>query len=126
VVGEEQVITLMDKSLGASSSSDIIPLKLTKDCVPDKRSKAYPMEIMKGICGYADKKCEELIVRIMNGDIDCMPVTYDSNPLPCKYCDFASVCRIYSRVDGYKSMCYDKTDTEEILDKIKENSKPEN
>ena len=126
VVGEEQVITLMDKSLGASSSSDIIPLKLTKDCVPDKRSKAYPMEIMKEICGYADKKCEELIVRIMNGDIDCMPVTYDSNPLPCKYCDFASVCRIYSRIDGYKSMCYDKTDTEEILEKIKENSKPEN
>ena len=33
---------------------------------------------------------------------------------------------VYSRIDGYKSVCYDKTDTEEILDKIRENSKPEN
>ena len=62
--------------------------------------------------GYAEKKMDELTSAIMDGCIDVHPSYMKGTDAPCKWCDYASVCHIASRIPGYdKSEYSDDPDT---------------
>lgn len=112
VNSDPDIAKLMDGSLDAGIRSDVIPLAYTKNNTPDRYSKAYSTEELKLMLGYAEKKMDELTSAIMDGCIDVHPSYMKGTDAPCKWCDYASVCHIASRIPGYdKSEYSDDPDT---------------
>lgn len=124
---DEKVLALMDKDLRAGEPSAVIPVRFNKkDNRPDARSKACSAEDLDTIIKYAVYKSDDLVRRILSGDISAMPCTRERSDLPCKYCDYRSVCRIDSGIDGYESVRYKNASKEDLLDAMSEELSKDN
>lgn len=119
VSDDEKVLLLMDKNLVPKEGSKVIPVKLNKDGVPDRYSHVYPPDVMELIYKYAFHKSDELVLKMMDGEIGCKPVGMDKKKLPCIFCDYAPVCKIYSGIDGYKYECCEKMTDEDLIREMK-------
>ncbi len=119
IAADEDVYARMDRNLAPGIESHVVPVKLTMDGVPDGRtSKTYDPEIFDVILKYAGHKSDELIGRLLEGDIDCAPATYAGAGDPCRFCDYSASCRIKSGLDGYKITRYDKESDEALLERM--------
>lgn len=68
------------------------PVEKKKDGLYKSESKLISKESFKLLEDFAQKKVEEFGNSLLIGKIDAIPVGEDKDKLPCRYCDFTSVC----------------------------------
>lgn len=123
VNSDPDIARLMDRTLAAGTGSDVIPLAYKKDNTPQSYSKAYTTEELELMLKYAETKMDELTSRIMDGCIEVHPAYMKGSSSPCKWCDYASVCHIRSRIPGYMESEYDD-DPADIPDAMRRSVSP--
>lgn len=91
VLADINVIKAMDKTLENSSSSNIIPVSLTKDGEISSRSNTLSSEEFKNLQKTVKKVIKDLSTEIMKGNIDIKPYSYDKKT-GCDYCEYKTIC----------------------------------
>lgn len=107
-------LALMEKD----GAGKIIPLKLNKDGILSQRSEdsAITADEFSLVFRYLEKMLRRIGADIFGGIIDPMPL-YDDNAAACKFCDFASACRVASTVSPVVAEKHSKAETIEIMKK---------
>ncbi len=88
IVDNMQLITAMD----SEHSSKFIPVKFNKDGSIDKRCEVYSEEALLGLEKYAKQKVCDFGKGLISGEISAIPLGKNEDSLPCRYCDYKSVC----------------------------------
>jgi len=103
VLADIQVIRAMDKTLENSSSSNIIPVGLTKTGEISSRSSTLTSDEFKTLQKTVKKVIKELSSEIMRGNIDIKPYNYQKKT-GCDYCAYKTICNFNTNL---KSNEYD-------------------
>jgi len=122
VVNSDRVnIGLIDHALAGSGSanSDIIPVSITSKDELSSKSNVLSSDDFEVVVNFADKKLEDIVKKIYSGDVSAIPCNMEGGYSPCKYCDYKSICKIDSGINGYEEKTYPKEDKDTILEKMK-------
>lgn len=97
VLGDNQVIQLMDQSLeiGTSSKSDIIPASFKKDGTLAAASKIASHEEFSLLQNHVRHLYEDAGNKMVAGDVGIAPYKLKEQT-PCTFCSFTSVCQFDS------------------------------
>lgn len=103
-------ISLLDEN--ACGDASVLPISFNKDGSPSSKSakKALSAEEMQNLLDYVESMVKNIGIRINSGDIKVSPMRTKTNDA-CKYCDYKSICRFDSKIQGYK-----KRDGKEITE----------
>ena len=92
VNSDENVYKLMDKDF--DTSSDIIPISVTKSGELSKRSSAVSTEDFDTISQYVNKKIESIGRDILSGSIKAEPHSAAGVDMgTCSYCPYGDICK---------------------------------
>nr|MBQ8252569.1 exodeoxyribonuclease V subunit gamma [Lachnospiraceae bacterium] len=96
----EQVINRIDS--GLSGHSDVIRIARNKDGSLARTSQTVSEETFELVLKYADRKMEQLMEQIAQGEIavDPMHLQKDKND-SCTYCGYRGICRLDPRIPGF-------------------------
>jgi ATP-dependent helicase/nuclease subunit B len=100
ILGDTNVIQLMDQSLevGASSKSHIIPASLKKDGTVSATSKIASRDEFSLLQKHVRHIYENAGNKMVNGDVGIAPYKLKDRT-PCKYCSFKTVCQFDSSLE---------------------------
>ncbi|MFJ8257358.1 helicase-exonuclease AddAB subunit AddB [Peribacillus asahii] len=100
ILGDTNVIQLMDQSLevGASSKSHIIPASLKKDGTVSAASKIASRDEFSLLQKHVRHIYENAGNKMVNGDVGIAPYKLKDRT-PCKYCSFKTVCQFDSSLE---------------------------
>lgn len=100
ILGDTNVIQLMDQSLeaGASSKSHIIPASLKKDGTVSATSKIASRDEFSLLQKHVRHIYENAGNKMVNGDVGISPYKLKDRT-PCKYCSFKTVCQFDSSLE---------------------------
>ncbi len=100
VLADVNVIKMMDTSLGASNSSDIIPVSITKDGqISNSKSSVLNNEEFEQLQKSVNDTIKELSNEILSGKIDIKPYSYKQQDA-CQYCLYKSICMFNPNLKG--------------------------
>lgn len=117
----EKVIHLdREMAMDGSRKSDVYPIAYTAKNDIAKASSVYSDEQITTILDYADKKLEDMAFQIIDGEMSVAPKAMNIKSVPCKYCDYRSICRIDSGIPGYEATILKSGEPEEILQRMKD------
>ena len=118
ILADVKVIKLHDKNL-EKGSSNLVPAYIDKDGnISEKRTSGVTKEQFADLQNYMYKIIKQISKEILEGNIDLKPY-YKDKKIPCKYCDYKSICHF--NMGGCENHYHyiDKKSKEEILEKIK-------
>lgn len=87
VLDERQVLEAMEKNV----SGVYIPVKLTKDGVPDRYSSCISASGMEKLREYTYGKLRSMGEALLSGDVSALPLANGGSD-PCSYCGYADIC----------------------------------
>ncbi len=87
VLGENSVINAMDKN----GKGVYIPVKMSSDGVPDKRSSCITSEGMKLLKEYTYRTLTDMAGSLLSGDAEAVPMMIGKSD-PCSYCSYINIC----------------------------------
>lgn len=88
IIDNVELITAMD----SEQSSRFVPIKFNKDGSIDKRCEVYSEETLISLERYAKQKVYEFGKGLVSGSISAVPLGRGERDLPCRYCEYKSVC----------------------------------
>lgn len=118
VRAEEDVVTLMDSSLGAGSTSSVIPVGYTKNGGLTSYSHVASAEDFSTLSRFVNHKIKELGSEILSGDASVSPYKTEKKEA-CGFCPYHGVCGFDERVKGYEFRKIKKEAQEEVIEKMK-------
>ena len=87
VLDEQNVLEAMEKDVRGV----YIPVKLTKDGIPDKYSSCISASGMKQLREFTYNKLIGMGEALLSGDVSALPLSNGGNN-PCAYCGYADIC----------------------------------
>ena len=92
VLANVDVVKMMDNSLAAGATSDIIPVGFNKDGSYSKQSKVLNEEEFEEMQNKVQEIIKDISREILDGKIDIKPYSYKQNT-GCKFCEYKAICR---------------------------------
>lgn len=121
VLADVNIIKTMDKTLENSSTSDIIPVSLTKDGdIMSSRSSTLTKDEFKNLQKTVKKTIKEIGKQILEGRIDIKPYNYEKKT-GCDFCKYKTICNFNTNIKGNEYDYIDKYTKDYILEQIAEN-----
>lgn len=121
ILGDHQVVQLMDQSLeiGASSKSDIIPASFKKDGTLTATSKVASHEEFSLLQNHVRHIYKESGNKMVEGEVGIVPYKLKDRT-PCTFCSFKSVCQFDQSLEDnqYRNLADKKQ--KEILSILRE------
>ncbi len=120
ILGDHDVIQLMDQSLeiGASSKSDIIPASFKKDGTLSANSKIASHEEFSLLQKHVRHTYEEAGNKMMDGDVGIAPYKLKDRT-PCAFCSFKSVCQFDQSLEDNQYRNLPDKRPKEVLDLLR-------
>ena len=124
ILGDHDVIQLMDQSLeiGASSKSDIIPASFKKDGTLSANSKIASHEEFSLLQKHVRHTYEEAGNKMMDGDVGITPYKLKDRT-PCAFCSFKSVCQFDQSLEDNQYRNLPDKKPKEVLDLLRGEAK---
>lgn len=88
-----QIATSVDTTLAPGEKSFVIPVELKKDGEFSLRSSVISKQEHQALLEAVHRHSEEYARQIILGDISVMPLELEKESLPCRYCEYKSICR---------------------------------
>lgn len=105
--GDSDVIEAYDKRLIDGFNSDIVPLRLKKNGDFYSSSKVADETTLYKLMQHNKRNFEEIATNIMDGHTEVAPLKYKET-LPCRFCNYQSVCHVDSLIDAPKYRTVDE------------------
>lgn len=118
VLGDSDVIRLMDQTLD-TGSSDIISAGIKKDGSLSSRSKAASGEDFQFMRHHVRKMYESSGNRIVSGETAIAPYKLKDRT-PCQFCSYKPVCQFDQSLEENEYRVLPEAKTEDIMAKIRE------
>ena len=103
-----EVVDALDSKLLDELKSDMIPVTKKKDGDLNKNSKALDEELFYKLINKNRSNFVETASQIMDGHTEVAPIEYRGE-LPCRFCEFKSVCHIDPITDAHQYRRIDHT-----------------
>lgn len=116
VLKDVNVVKLMDKDIAASS--DILPAGLKKDGEFSARSSAFELEEIKALMEHVNSLIKAMAEEMMKGKVKIEPCKVNGTT-SCAYCEFGSICRFDTDLEGNEYRKIRKLKDSEIKNKLK-------
>lgn len=116
---EEEVIRLSDQTLGAGSTSSVIPVGYNKNGSLSRYSHVAEKKDFETISRFTNRKIREIGKDILEGFAQAAPYRLDKKEA-CTYCPYVGICGFDERIDGFRYRDLKKEKQEEILQKMRE------
>lgn len=117
LLGDENVIRLMDQSLETGDSA-IISAGFKKDGTISKRSKVASKQEFDYLRHFVRNKYEETGNRIIDGDVHISPYKMKDKS-PCTFCSFKSVCQFDESLEANEYRMIVPKPKEDVLEFIR-------
>ena len=118
---EDEVIQLMDKTLGAGSNSTVLPVGYNKNGSLSRYSHVAGKEDFEIISQFTNQKIKEIGKEILEGYAQASPYKMEKREA-CTYCPYHGICGFDERIDGFTYRNLKKEKQDEILTKMREES----
>ena len=116
---EDEVIFLMDTTLGAGSTSAVIPVGYNKNGSLSRYSHVAEKKDFETISRFTNRKIQEIGRQILDGAVQVSPYRMEKKEA-CTYCPYGGICGFDERIDGFSYRDLKKEKQEEILAKMRE------
>jgi ATP-dependent helicase/nuclease subunit B len=116
ILNDIEIIESMDHNIGNSSA--VIPVKYNKDGSPRKSDNILARTEFKQLLEYINQQTVDISEEILEGNIKAEPRKFASEDLPCKYCDYKSICRFDKKVKGFNQKYLKNMSKEQMFQKI--------
>lgn len=118
VLADIKVIKTMDKTLENSTTSNILPVTLSKDGeIMNSRSNTLTKDEFKNLQKAVRKIIKELAMQILDGKIDIKPYNYEKKT-GCDFCKYKTICNFSTNIKGNEYDYIDKYGKDYILEQI--------
>lgn len=104
---DSDVIAAYDKRLIDGFNSDVVPLRLKKDGEPYSSSKVADEATLYKLIQHNKRNFVDIASNIMDGHTEVAPLKYKET-LPCRFCNYQSVCHVDSLIDSPKYRTVDE------------------
>ncbi|WP_415410231.1 helicase-exonuclease AddAB subunit AddB [Staphylococcus agnetis] len=104
---DPDVIEAYDKRLIGGFSSDVVPLRLKKNGEPYSSSKVADEATLYKLMQHNKRNFVDIASNIMDGHTEVAPLKYKET-LPCRFCNYQSVCHVDSLIDSPKYRTVDE------------------
>ncbi|WP_064092203.1 helicase-exonuclease AddAB subunit AddB [Rossellomorea aquimaris] len=118
VLGESDIIRLMDQTLD-TGSSEIVSAGIKKDGTLSSRSKAASGEEFHYMRKHVRRLYESSGNRIISGETDISPYKL-KDKTPCQFCSFRSVCQFDQSLDENEYRVLPTAKADDVLAKVRE------
>ncbi len=88
IVEDMDIITAMDSTISGS----FVPVSTKKDGSLTAKSRVISPDAFKALQDFAKRKVNEFGKSLLIGKIDAIPLGKGEQDIPCRYCDYESVC----------------------------------
>ena len=120
-----EVVDALDSKLLDELKSDMIPVTKKKDGDLNKNSKALDEELFYKLINKNRSNFVETASQIMDGHTEVAPIEYRGE-LPCRFCEFKSVCHIDPITDAHQYRRIDHTlSKDELINMLREEEEDE-
>lgn len=120
VQDSDEVIAHMDKEL--SGSSKVIPVARNKNGELSKTSRVLSEEDFRVISEFAKERVRRAGAGILEGEAEIAPYSL-GDKTGCSYCPYHAICGFDEKIEGYRYRELDKLNSEEALEKMREEVK---
>ncbi|MGD6895937.1 helicase-exonuclease AddAB subunit AddB [Bacillus infantis] len=117
LLGDENVLRLMDKTIDSGDSS-IISAGFKKDGTITKRSKVATRDDFESLRKFVRGTYTKTGDAIISGSADISPYKM-KDKVPCTFCSFKSVCQFDESVESNEYRVLSPKSNEELMDKIR-------
>ena len=114
---EESCLRALDAS--EEKNSDVFKLSYNKDGGLSATSSVLPAKQMEVLSSFVNRKIKKMGQEIIEGCISVNPYKMGTESA-CTYCNFRSVCRIDSKINGFEERTLDRISTEDVLARMQE------
>ena len=122
IIADVKIIKMNDNTL-QSGSSKLVPAAITsKGSVNEKWTNGVKQEEFKVLQDYIYKTIKDISREILSGKIDLKPYNKQGKT-PCEYCEYKAICGFNPRLNNNKYNYIDKKSKDEILMKMKNETK---
>lgn len=115
---EDDVVQLMDRSIGAGGNSCVIPVGYNKNGSLNRYSHVAGKEDFDTISRFTSKKIREIGKEILEGYVQVSPYKLN-NREACTYCPYHGICGFDERIDGFSFRNLREEEQEEMIEKMK-------
>jgi len=98
LVEDIEVLRAMDKGLGESNQSAVIPVSLKQDGTPSAASSVVSQDAMSALLTYAEDIIRKNGTAILNGDFAVAPCQTEQG-MTCATCDYMTLCQYDQRAE---------------------------
>ncbi len=116
--GSQNVVKMLDKTLGAPGNSLVIPHRVKKDGSFYPDSKALLPDQMQTLLEYAGREAVSIGDRIREGHAHASPVE-QSGGSACRYCPYQTICGFDLKIPGYRVRNLMTEKKEELIETMK-------
>ena len=118
VLADVNVIRAMDKTLENGTTSNIIPVSLTKDGeISNYKSNSLTSEEFKDLQKTVKKAIKDISEEILKGKIDIKPYNYEKST-GCDFCKYKTICNFNTNIKGNEYNYINRYTKEYILEKL--------
>ena len=124
IVADVKIIKMNDNTLESGKTSMLVPAGITKQGGVSARDtkNGVKQEEFKVLQDYIYKTIKDISKEILSGKIDLRPYKKQTET-PCRYCEYKTICGFNPRLKNNKYNYIDKKSKDEILMKMKSETK---
>ncbi|WP_125151978.1 helicase-exonuclease AddAB subunit AddB [Clostridium rectalis] len=106
------VIKAMDREI--KGFSDIIPVRINKDETFSKNSSIVTLEQFNILRKYVRFTISNLCEEMLEGNIGIKPYKKKDNTVPCKFCEYSTICQFDTSISGNSYRTISEKSDEEV------------
>ena len=114
VNADPEVVALLDHTIGAGASSDVVPVGYKKDGSFSSYSRVATREEFSVIRKYAELKIREIGRGILDGNAEAAPYQLGTRNA-CMFCPYGGICGFDQRLPGFRYRKLKTLDDFELL-----------
>ena len=115
----EDLVSL--EAMDSEFSGNYVPVTKNKNGSFSAKSSLISPESFKLLEEFSTRKVQEFGNSLLVGKIDAIPVGKDNKNLPCRYCDFTSVCDRKKYMFKKTDEKADRENLEKLIEEVSEN-----
>ena len=119
VNADPEVVALLDHSVGAGASSDVVPVGYKKDGSFSSYSKVATREEFSVIRKYTELKIREIGRGILDGNAEAAPYQLGAKNA-CTFCAYSGICGFDQRLPGFQYRKLKTLDDFELIKAMQE------
>ena len=112
VLDDPRIVQAMEKN----TAGRFVPVKYTKNGTPDRYSTTHTADAFERLRGVVRSLLTEMGTRLLEGDLQALPLQFDESKDPCEYCDYKAICL---REEGAPTRPLPESDSDESKGEVK-------